>query len=240
MASSRRLPVGLTIAVLIGLAILCSLGVWQVQRLHWKEHLLGRIAALQAAPAQPADAALDRLARGGDLDFTRVTADCPGLGAAPFLELHAIRDGQAGSRLISPCAVAGQRYRTLLVDRGFVADVISARPPVNRADRTPLRVTGVLRAPDPPNAFTPPNETQANHWYSRDVAAMARTLGAPAPAPLMLMAETSTNPGWKALVPAPLPTEIPNRHLEYAITWFGLAGALLAVYAAMLWRMWKS
>jgi surfeit locus 1 family protein len=239
-ASARRFPFGLTIATLIGFAILCGLGAWQVQRLHWKEGLLARIAALRAASAQPVDAALDRLARGGDLDFTRVAADCPGLGAAPFLELYAIRDGQAGSRLISACAVASQRYRTVLVDRGFVADVISARPPVDRADRTPLRVVGVLRAPDRPNAFTPPNETKANHWYSRDVPAMARALGAPSPAPLMLLAETSTNPGWQALVPAPLPTEIPNRHLEYAITWFGLAGALLAVYAAMLWRMWKS
>jgi len=240
MADTRRVPVGLTIAVLIGLAILCGLGVWQVRRLHWKQDLLARIAALDTAPAQPAEAALDRLAQGGDLNFTRVAVDCPGLGGAPFLELHAIRDGQAGSRLISACPVAGLRYRTLLVDRGFVGDTISARPPAGGADRTPLRVVGVLRAPDPPNAFTPPNEAQANHWYSRDIPAMAKVLGAPAPAPLMLLAESSTNPGWKALVPEALPPEIPNRHLEYAITWFGLAGALLAVYAAMLWRMWKS
>jgi len=50
---SRRFPVGLTVATLAGLAILCSLGVWQVRRLHWKEGLLARIAALQAAPARP-------------------------------------------------------------------------------------------------------------------------------------------------------------------------------------------
>ena len=59
------------------------------------------------------------------------------------------------------------------------------------------------------------------------------------PAPLFLMAETSSNPEWKALVPAPLPTDIPNRHLEYALTWYGLAGALLGVYAAMLLRSRK-
>jgi surfeit locus 1 family protein len=86
---------------------------------------------------------------------------------------------------------------------------------------------------------TPKNQPDRNVWYSRDVPAMARALGVAAPAPVMLMAETSTNPEWKALVPAPLPAEIPNRHLEYALTWFGLAGALLAVYAAVLWRRWK-
>ena len=237
---SRRFPVGLTVATLAGLAILCSLGVWQVQRLHWKEGLLARIAALQAAPARPIDPVLARLARGEDVGFTRVTAECPGLARAPFLEFQTLRDGQAGSRLISACPVTGGGYGAVLVDRGFVGDDISARPPADGADRTPLAVTGVLRAPDPKNAFTPPNEPAANRWYSRDVPAMARALGARAPAPLVLMAETSTNPDWKALVPAPLPPEIPNRHMEYALTWFGLAGALLAVYAAMLWRMWKS
>jgi surfeit locus 1 family protein len=63
---------------------------------------------------------------------------------------------------------------------------------------------------------------------------MAAALQAPAPAPLFLMAETSTNPGWKALEPAPLPARISNRHLEYAVTWYGLAAALLGVYAALL------
>jgi surfeit locus 1 family protein len=54
------------------------------------------------------------------------------------------------------------------------------------------------------------------------------------------MAETSSNPEWQALKPAPLPVDIPNDHLQYALTWFGLAGALLAVYAAMLWGRFKS
>ena len=50
------------------------------------------------------------------------------------------------------------------------------------------------------------------------------------------MAETASNPEWAALKPAPIPTDIPNNHLSYAITWFGLAAALVGVYAALLWR----
>ena len=50
------------------------------------------------------------------------------------------------------------------------------------------------------------------------------------------MAETATNPDWKGLIPAPIPADIANRHLEYALTWYGLAAALLGVYAAMLFR----
>jgi surfeit locus 1 family protein len=235
-ASPRGFPVGLTIAVAVALVILVGLGTWQLQRRAWKEGVLARIAALQAAPSRPIGPVLDRLADGADADFTRVTASCPGLGAAPFLELYSVRDGQAGSRLISACKVASARYATVLVDRGFVADTISARPAV-AASTAPIEVTGVLRQPEHGNAFSPPN--QPGRWYTRDVPAMAAALNAAQPAPLFLMAETSSNSEWKALVPAPLPSDIPNRHLEYALTWYGLAGALLGVYAAMLLRRRK-
>jgi surfeit locus 1 family protein len=230
----RGFPVGLTIAVAIAFAILVGLGTWQVQRLHWKQGLLARIAALQAAPAQPIAPVLDRVANGGDADFTRAKAICPGLGKAPALELYALRDGQAGVRLVSACRTDSLKYRSVLVDRGFVADTISARPPVDAADATPLELVGVLRKPERGNLFSPANTPR--RWYVRDVAAMAAALKAPDPAPLILMAETSTNPQWKALVPAPVPLDIPNNHLSYALTWYGLAAALLAVYAAMLFK----
>lgn len=229
-------PIGLTIATAVALAILVALGVWQLQRLKWKEALLAHVAALQSAQPQPAGPVLDAAAAGKDVGFTRVSVTCPGLGAAPFLELYGIRDGQAGSRLISACPVDANRYRTVLVDRGFVPDTVSARPKIDPADHTPIQLVGVLRVPDKATFVTPKNNLAANHWFSRDVAAMAAALRAPQPAPVFLMAETSSNPEWKALVPAPLPAEIPNRHLEYAVTWFGLAAALAAVYAAMLWR----
>src|SRR6185369_14107066 len=111
-------PVGLTIATAIGLAILIALGVWQLQRLQWKEALLAHVAALQSAQAQPVGPVLDAAAAGQDVGFTRVSVTCPGLSKAAFLELYGIREGEAGSRLISACAVDARRYRTVLVDRG--------------------------------------------------------------------------------------------------------------------------
>lgn len=236
----KRFPLGLTLATLIAAGILIWLGDWQMQRLSWKQHLLAQITALQAAPAKPLAVVLQGTARDADLDFTRVVADCPGLGRAPYLELYSVREGGAGLRLISACAVTAGPYRSILVDRGFVADTISARPPVDLSDRTPVRLVGVLRTPDKASFVTPKNDLAGNHWYSRDIGAMAAKLKASAPAPLILAAETSSNPTWQALDPQPLPAEIPNRHLEYALTWFGLAGALVAVYAAMLWRWWKT
>ena len=237
---ARRFPVGLTIAVAISLAILIGLGVWQLQRLAWKENLLARVEALQAAPAQSAAAALERMGAGADLDFARISIECPGLASAPYLQLYSVRDGQPGARLISACQTNDGRYRTILVDRGFVDETVSARPKVNVSDRTPIAVTGVLRVPEKGNFVSPPNDVAGNRWYVRDVPAMAKALNADAPAPLVLMAETSSNPEWKALDPAPLPAQITNRHLEYALTWFGLAAALVGVYVAMLWRRRKT
>lgn len=233
----RRFPFGLTIATGVSLAILITLGSWQLQRLAWKNDLVARIAALQSAPARPLAPVLGRAAGGADVDFTRVRVECPGLATAPFLELYAIREGQAGVRLISACRIEAPPYRSILVDRGFVADSVSARPPVDGAAQAPLAVTGVLRSPDPANSFSPANAP--GRWYVRDAAAMAAQLKAPGPAPLFLMAETPTNPDWKGLVPSPVPANIPNRHLEYALTWYGLAAALLGVYAALLLKRRK-
>ncbi|TAJ72259.1 MAG: SURF1 family protein [Phenylobacterium sp.] len=240
MTTERRrgFPVGLTVATVVALAILLVLGTWQLQRLHWKQGLLARVAALQTAPAQPLEPVLDRVAKGGDADFTRVKVTCPGIATAPYLELYSLREGQAGARLISACRATSLEYRSILVDRGFVIDTVSARPPVDAAAVAPVEVIGILRVPEHGNSFTPPNTPQ--RWYTRDVAAMADALKAPDPAPLFLMAETATNPEWKALVPAPIPADIPNRHLEYALTWYGLAAALLGVYAAMLFRRRKT
>jgi len=230
-----RFPVGLTIVTAIAMAILVGLGVWQLQRLKWKEAILAHVAALQTAQPIAAEPVLDGLAHGRDADFTRVSVSCPGLAHAPFLELYAIGpNGQAGARLISACPVDGASHRSLLVDRGFVPDDVTARPKVDPADAAPTRVTGVLRKPDRPSFFAAKN--RPSRWFVRDIPAMAAALRAPSPAPIFLYAETSTNPEFKALTPAPLPSEIPNRHFEYALTWFGLAAALACVYAGALFR----
>jgi surfeit locus 1 family protein len=235
MTSERtdRFPIGLTIAAAIAMAILIGLGAWQLKRLAWKEGLLAQIAErTQAAPVALAQG----LAAAKDPEFTRVFADCPGLASARFVEVYAIRDGQAGSRLVSLCRPADGP--SVLVDRGFVPDTVSARPS-QAGDTGVVRVSGLLRRGDKPGPFTP--VPQGGRFFSRDIAGIGKALGAgPDLAPLILGAETSSNPEWKALDPTPLPAEIPNRHLEYALTWFGLAVTLAAIYGAMLLRRQKA
>lgn len=231
---TRRLPIGLTVATVIALALLVGLGVWQLERLAWKRGVLAHIETAQTAPAAPLLEVLKAGAAGEDVNYRKVTIACPGLASAPYVELQALIDGQMGSRLISACRLNGAPYGSILVDRGFVQDIISARPPEDADDVRPVDVRGVLRAPEGRNAFAAADDVAHRHYFTRAVVPMAQKLGAPNPAPWFLMAETSSNPEWQALRPIPLPANVPNRHLEYALTWFGLAVVLLGVYAAML------
>lgn len=240
MSERRRFPVALTIASAISLVILISLGVWQVKRLAWKTDMLARIEALKHAEPQRLEPVLERAARGEDVEFTRVEVGCPGIAGAPFEQIYAVIDGQVASRLVSACALApGGPFDHILVDRGFVPDSAAARPRVG-PDTTPVIVQGVLRLGDkkPARKGAPiaGEGTGAQVWYGRDAKAIAAALGVQGAAPLFLMAENSTNPEFPALKPAPIPTDIPNNHLSYAITWFGLAAALVGVYAALLRR----
>ena len=228
-------PVRLTIVVAVAFAILCALGTWQVFRLREKEALLGAIARRSHAPARPVEQVISTGARASELVFTRVEATCPGLAAAPYVRIYGLDAGRVGSRLMSACPIFGGR-RTLLVDRGFVSDEVKRLPPAIAGDLTPVRVLGLLRAPDRPNAFAPRHRAGEAVWFGRDLKAISSGLGAPDPEPLFLAAETQVNPDRPEIRPLALPADIPNRHLGYVITWYGLALALAGVWIGMLRR----
>ena len=221
---------------LAGVAILVSLGVWQLQRRAWKLDLIHRVTALQAAPAEPLAVVLNRLGDGVSVDFTRVVTPCEGLGARA-VHLYGLRDSGPGWRQIAACRLApGARYGAILTDLGYTGQP-GLQPP--KPERVTLAegalVTGVLRAPEPKAWFArivspAPRPGTLGPFYERDIPAMAAALGAARPAPVMLTLEgPAAGPG---LAPSPLPADIPNRHLEYALTWFGLALALVGVFAA--------
>jgi surfeit locus 1 family protein len=228
-AARPRFPIILTILAILLLGVLLALGVWQVQRMQWKE---GLIASAEAAAGQPPLPLAEALQLQNP-EFRRVLLTCRGLSAAPWVELQSIENSDAGVRLVSACAVEGGP--TLLVDRGFVSAEISARPPINAEDTMPVVITGVLRRTPAPSALTPP--PAEGRFYGRDAEAMARALEVEGPvSPLTVFATTSTNPGWVALKPSAPPAAFTNNHLGYALTWFGLAAALIAFYVVLLRR----
>ncbi len=232
-ASALRRPgPWLTLFGLAALAVWVSLGVWQLPRRAWKLDLLARIEAAESSPPQRLQTLLTGRVDPTDLQFRRAFVYCEGLERAPYVELYGLVGGQAGWRLISACRLAESPYATVLVDRGFAPDTVTARPPIEPSP-TVTRVEGVLRAPEPRGRFAA--DARAGQFFWRDIAGMAAALRAPRPAPVMLTSEAPL-PANAGLVAAPLPRNVSNRHLEYALTWFGLAAALLAVWAGYLWK----
>lgn len=209
---------------LTGLAILVSLGLWQMQRLNWKQGVLAdittRIAALAvplpASPDPTRDAYLPVTATGtlGD-DYLRVLVSRKNIGA--------------GYRIISALDLPGG---AVLLDRGFVpAD--QATPDALARNGDPIAVVGNLQWPQETDSFTPPPDTDTNIWFARDVPAMAAALGT---RQILIVAREASFPD-APVTPMPVDTSaIPNDHLQYALTWFSLALIWAAMTAAFLWR----
>jgi surfeit locus 1 family protein len=235
--ATRRFSIPLATTTAAALAILVGLGTWQLNRLAWKQDLLARIAALADSPAQPLNVVLHRIDDGRDVEFTRVQVDCAGYVIRP-VHLYALHEGAPGWRPITACRLTSGPRASILVDLGFMPGEAAAPPlqmPVTLPPNRPI--IGILRKPTPPSwweGLAPrPPAAGGRQWFRRDIAGMAAALGASNPAPVMLMLES---PAAAGLTPAALPTGISNRHLEYALTWYGLALALAAVYIALVLR----
>lgn len=214
--------IGVGLLGLIGVVILLSLGFWQVQRLAWKETVLGDItgritAAPVAVPAQP-DPTSDRF-----LPVRATGQFIPG----PVRVLVSQKRVGAGYRLIN--AFQTEDGRRIMVDRGFVTVQSSQTPPAPQGTTT---VTGNLHWPQEVDSFTPDNDLAANIWFARDVPTLADHLQAD---PILIIARTVD--GDDGVARLPVGTDgIPNDHLQYAITWFSLAGIWLFMTLYFLYR----
>lgn len=202
----RNLPFLIFAAAI--LAALILLGNWQVRRMGEKADYLAALDARLSAPPVPLPATPDPEAD----RFLSVSASGRLTGPETHI-LVSTRDFGAGFRIIQAFETDG---RKILVDRGFI--------PTNRksAQRstTPLTITGNLHWPDEVDGYTPEKDLAANIWYARDVPALARHLGTE---PVLLIARATT-PRDSTVTPLPVDTSsIPNRHLEYVLTWYGLA-----------------
>lgn len=237
---SRPLTRARIAAILIigfaALGALVSLGAWQVERLHWKEGLIATIdARIHAAPVDVADVAR-RAAGGEDIDYVPVEATGRFLhdGERYFLATH---EGAAGWHVLTPMLLADNTV--VFVNRGFVPyerKDPSTRAAGNVASET--AITGLARtAPtEKPNMFVPDNDPAKNAFFWRSVSDMAEGLSLPAGSRLLPFL-IDAGPGQvspDAPVGGTTVIEIPNSHLEYAITWFSLAAALAVILGMFL------
>lgn len=193
-----------------GASILISLGVWQMQRLAWKQALIADIETrISAAPVPLPDT----------LDPERdayLPVEVTGTMGPVYLQVLVSKKGAgAGYRIIRPMLRAEDR---IMVDMGFVATKDAAG--LKFEEGPPLTVVGNLQWPQETDSFTPAPDLDNNIWFARDVRTMADALGT---APVLVVRRDAPQLGGP-LSPLPVDTSaIPNDHLQYAVTWFSLA-----------------
>ena len=208
-----------------GLAILISLGVWQIQRLHWKEGLLAEIHARIAADPVAVPASPDR-ARDNRLSVTaEVTLD--------GREAHVLTSRKfagPGYLVIVPARLADGRQ--VMLDMGFIpeAEKNAARP----AGR--MRIVGNMLWPEEVDSFTPDPNFEKNIWFARDAGKLAQAFGIAQPDPYIIVVRQVVQGGYHT-EPVAIGVDVPNDHLNYAITWFSLAFCWLGMTAYLLWRI---
>ena len=216
-------PTLFTVPALIALV---ALGTWQLHRLQWKQDLLDKLHSRSvASPVAPPVA-------GDDLDafeFRRVhVTGSYQLDRELYLVGRAL-NGEPGLHIMTPL-VPVDGTTAILVDRGWVP--FEGRDPARRPGGQiagPVTVEGLVRLQKPKGYFVPDNEPVKNSWYFVDVAAMSKKAGMALRPGYYIVADAVTLPGgfpkggqWRL--------DLPNDHLQYAITWYSLAVALLVIY----------
>jgi len=238
--SRNRFPIGFLVFSVVSLAILVSLGTWQVKRLAWKEGLLATIhERIHSAPRPLAD--LERqFAKTHDVEYWPVTAHGAFLNRSER-DFFATWKGSSGFFIYIPLRLDDGRF--LFVNRGFV--------PYDRKDpstrpmsevKGEVTITGLGRNPlaKKPSFLVPDNNPAENIFFWKDIKAMTATAGLPAGAtvlPFFVDAGNAPNPGGLPVGGVTF-IDLPNNHLQYALTWYGLAAVLAIILTLKLWR-WK-
>jgi surfeit locus 1 family protein len=230
-----------TIATAVALAVLIALGMWQLERKDWKEALIATLAQRLSAPPVALPSLGDWPRLGPADEFLRVTLtatfanDKEGLVYTGGSTLRADADGP-GYWVFTPARLGDGSI--VMVDRGFVPE--GRQNPATREDGQiagPVAMAGVLRFPEQPGLFTPLGDAAHNLWFARDSGAIAATKGLDA-APFYVELESPEPPGGLPHA-APLVPNLPNNHLQYAVTWFGLATVFAVGYLFWLFGSWR-
>ena len=237
-ARAQRPWRSLAIPALLAFAALVALGTWQIERKAWKEGLIATLTERLAAPPAPLPQqanwpALDQAGH----EFRHVVFDAhfePGKQAFVFSGASALRPDTSGAGywVFAPARLADGSI--VVVDRGFVplpdANML-ARP----APSGPIAITGALRWPEASHWFTPNADRKDRIWFARDVAAIAAAEGWGSVAPFYVEQEAPVPPGGLPQ-PGRLVARLRDEHLQYAITWYGLALVLLVVFSVWAFK----
>jgi surfeit locus 1 family protein len=220
---------------LLAFAALVGLGTWQIQRKAWKEGLIAALNAQLAAPpiALPPPATWRELDRKDD-EYRRVTFQATFDNSKEALMFAAPSNfrpdvSDPGYWVFAPARLADGGI--VMVNRGFVPD--GRQNPATRPQGQltgPIEIIGSMRWPEARHWFTPADEPAKNLWFSADPQSMAAAKDVGAVAPFYVEQESPVPPGGLPK-PGKLMVALPDNHLQYALTWYGLALVLVIWFA---------
>lgn len=226
----KKPPRNATIAALIGCLILCSLGTWQLYRLHWKQGILNAVAAAYQGPASaaainPQDLPAN-LKGAGDLPFSFLRGTLAGqYDFSKEIRLQSRTfDGEVGVHIVTPLLLSDGS--SILVLRGWAPP--NYQPPTSR--QAFVRASGLIRPPLAGNAFTPANQPEKNMWYGIKIDDITKAKSIANLRPYIMERETDTATVGAYPVAITSSLKFSNNHLSYALFWFSMALALAGVF----------
>lgn len=244
MTETPRKPrvAGFMLFTLLLTAAFVALGIWQLQRRTAKHALIAALTErLAAAPvALPSPAQWSALTPARD-EFRRVSFAAT-YAAAPDAMVYssgsAVRKDASGPGTWAFLPAQLPDGEIVVIDAGFVENTMQERSVEDRAVKklvtgTPVALTGYLRFPEEPGWLTPAENRDKRLWFVRDHLAIARALGWGAVAPFYVDLEQPA-PANNIPRPGALDVHLKDDHLQYAITWFALAGAVLIAFGVWL------
>lgn len=239
----RRPVIWLALFMIVGVAVPLALGTWQLSRRAWKEDLIAAaVTRAHAAPAVPPSEAEWPFLHPAAVEYRRVTVKGSFQHENEIRVFTHLPDSKGPARgtgawVLTPLVT--ESGATIIINRGFVP--ASYASPSTRAYGNrpgPETITGLIRWSEARTIFTPSDDPDKDLWYTRDPQMIAVAKNLPRVAPFFIDAETSPSGGWPQGGLTRL--SFPNRHLEYALTWYSLAGAFILIFGLLLRRMRKA
>lgn len=212
-------------------AILCTLGTWQLQRLHWKNDITANLEELYNEPQrQDMPDALDRIEQ-GEIDFSYGTLEGQPLKDKTILLGPRILDGRSGYHLLVPVETA--QGRTVIINTGWVSDLWNDTLD-ERLGMLPahLSARGVIRRPDW-SSFASKNSPANNLWFRADTKEIAREKDIRNLSSAILYADR-IDPPLQDVTIHEEKWQPRNKHLQYALFWYALAVVMTVVYGVYI------
>ena len=228
----KAAPRGMLISVAIVFVLMNGLGVWQLQRMRWKEGVIADIARTEVQAPLPVSELLGQVRP----DWRSVQMPTCNFAPKGLIYMHSEVAGQPGYRVLAACPV-GENQADMLVDLGFVSE------PLPSSSGFGFAPVGRLRPFEKPGMVTPVNRPADNDWYWRSAMDMGPSLHAALRSDYFLVTDLSAShfslPGLQQAPLNPQVTVPPERHMEYALTWFGLAWLMMGMFIAFVVKRGK-